>query len=106
MVFQGSFMVSYGFWLVLWFFTVVSWFFMVFHGFWLVSWFFMVPGRFSWFFMVPGRFSWFLVGFHDSRLVFHNSRLVFMILWFQVGCSKFFSKMYLPKLNPCPTIQS
>ena len=48
-VFQGSFMVSHGFWLVSMVFQVS---FMVSHGFWLVS-------------MVFHGFSRFMVGFHS-----------------------------------------
>ena len=49
-VFQGSFMVFHGFWLVS---MVFQGSFMGFHGFWLFSMVFMVPG---WFVMVPGWF--------------------------------------------------
>ena len=50
------------------------------------------------------------VVFHGSRLVFHGSRPVFMVFHGSRlvlhGFSWFFSKMYLPKLYPVPTIQS
>ena len=63
-VFQGGFMDFNGFWLVLLFFKVVSWFPWFFK---VVSWFLMVFGWFpwffkvvSWFFMFFGWFPWFL----------------------------------------------
>ena len=73
------------------------------------SWFFMVPGQCPWLLLVPGLFSWFFMvsgwfsivtsGFHGFSW-FHVG-----FSWFQAVFSWFLSKMYLPELNPGPTIQ-